>query len=93
MTEQELYEMKLHEVSKFNEHLFILRVLGGWIYTTQNRTVYGEGITSVFVPEPEKEQQINYPYGHPIPYYPPQYPYVPQQPMYWNSPSTTGSGQ
>ena len=89
MTEQELYDMKLHDTEFIGGGvtlIMIIRVIGGWLYERQN------GL-AVFVPEPEKAQYIIYPDGYPIPYYPPQYPYVPQQPMYWNSPSTTGSGQ
>ena len=58
MTEQELYDIPLHEL-KVNERndLFIRRVIGGWIYTAllidktpeKERVLYN----SVFVPEPD----------------------------------------
>ena len=63
MTEQELYDIPLHEL-KVNERndLFIRRVIGGWIYTAllidktpeKERVLYN----SVFVPEPKKRRAV-----------------------------------
>jgi hypothetical protein len=48
MTEQEeLEDMKLHETKSMWGHVDILRVLGGYIYTTGSEV----GISSVFVPD------------------------------------------
>jgi hypothetical protein len=57
MTEEDLYEMKLHQWEQ-TPHYDILRVVGGWIYTFQEKLhVHGGpdqwGMTSVFVPEKE----------------------------------------
>ena len=52
MTEQELYDMKLHEEYKNDNDAFLIRrVLGGWIYAIISKV----GISMVFVPEQSME--------------------------------------
>jgi len=62
LTGAEMLEMKLHETVKLSsydgEHLYVMRVIGGWIY---NRTEvvtedYESQTVSVFVPEPVMDQ-------------------------------------
>lgn len=51
ITETQLLNMKLHEAVQLNQFygtLEILRVVGGWKYTT---ILYDDTITSIFVPE------------------------------------------
>jgi hypothetical protein len=46
MTEQELYEMKLHEKARIDElGIYVNKVVGGWIYHYKSN--------AVFVPEQE----------------------------------------
>ena len=54
MTEQELYEMKLHHERIISEKTEVLRVVGGWVYMTasSNGNEFGYCLTSIFVPEP-----------------------------------------
>jgi hypothetical protein len=51
----DLYKMKLHETVVLKEgYLSVLRVHGGWIYTTYDGVAepYAFNISSVFVPYP-----------------------------------------
>jgi hypothetical protein len=41
-----IHQMKLHEEIKLSNNYYVLRVSGGWIYTT----IYAGEISSTFVP-------------------------------------------
>jgi hypothetical protein len=48
---KDLYGMKLHEEQKLWHDLSVIRVPGGWIYRTDNKTVEDDyRSSSVFVP-------------------------------------------
>jgi hypothetical protein len=49
MTEQELMDMKLHEVRRVDNGVPIIRVVDGWIYMLYTAT--WDTISTAFVPE------------------------------------------
>lgn len=57
MTEQELMDMELHEVTEAfsgtGSITVVIRVIGGWVYNTATNNLHA---TSVFVPEPKGDK-------------------------------------
>ncbi len=51
-SEQELRDMKLHEIKDLGLDIFVLRVVSGWIYWNRRLGDPNIAIVGVFVPEP-----------------------------------------
>jgi len=61
MNEQELKDMKLHELIKLAEELSILRVCNGWLYRSYHFKGGDWFATETFVPEISIIQEHNVP--------------------------------
>jgi hypothetical protein len=56
--EKTIYDLKLHETLKINNYLNVMRVAGGWIYSS---VASDDMFTDIFVPYSEEFKQYDLP--------------------------------